>query len=1456
MSYINLQQSPQPGVHRLMFRGDALEITLETDHNQTKNAKALLHTNVGFASLRRKEIIAQVEEGAPIIAADWHDIPMEMIRPGIYAIRLALNEVGHFEAKCCIILENSEEPIFVDGDQIHINVEPDDYCCANSVYCAFPRQFGVNKAKKTSIQTHTQSFVLEMLDHEKYTVIPPSGTFRDLIKELDFIIGTLRCQNIQLLPINPTPTTYARMGRYGSPYAALDFTAIDPALAEFDKSATPVDQFIELVDAIHYRNARLFLDIAINHTGWASKIHEMHPEWLVRNPDGSIHSPGAWGTVWEDLTELDHNKVELWRYLADVFLTWCQRGVDGFRCDAGYMIPYNAWLYIIARVRESYPDTLFLLEGLGGDPAITLKLLNQANMNWAYSELFQNFSRQAIEGYISYSNRVSRTDGTLIHFAETHDNLRLAATSPTWSKMRTALAALTSPNGAFAFTNGVEWFATEKIDVHSASALNWGAEENQVAYIRRLNIIIESHSAFHPESDLRFIDSQTQDAVLFLRTDRDNKNPLLCCININCQHPVMVTWRKSNVHFSTEKWYDLISGDEVIPSNSQGATVSLTLKQGEVLCLTDTPEMLKEIITLDHITACVKCTTIERAVRQTLSAVLLDMWCWHTKSNTLPFDYNIDSEAEKLYDDVPEYLSGLFSKDELPRVTYWRWPSDQNRQVMIPPDHLLVISAPMPFRVALCTPDGKIWRQYDAFPSSNEVYFAIFTPVETPDVHMPFILRMFTTQHEHSQRLEAPLLYLANHLHACPLQFSNEKLRQNSNTVLLTNGKGAMCRPCVAWGEVKDRYNALLAANLNPNYPEDRHIMFTRLRIKVIYQARTEVIRLDLTRHFTINEFNEPIWEFLVPVGKGKLMRLQMRISMIQGKNECRIYIRRPPPLEGNESFDFTKNAVKIFLYPDLEDRNFHQETKAYAGPEANWPSLISTSNNDSILNFSPTLDRHLRLGINRGKFIRQQRWFYNLWHATEASRGLESTSDLWSPGYFETELDPHSEIVVTAQILINRPQMDAPLEFTPIIPPNTDPTSYQPWSHHPASHIKEILLHDMRAFVVDRDEWKTVIAGYPWFLDWGRDTLICVRGLISADFRQEVRAILLQFAKFADRGTLPNIIHGSNVSNRDTSDAPLWLFVSLNDYINETHDEAILDVKLQGEKTLKTILLEIAQGYLAGTPNGIKVDQASNLVYSPSHFTWMDTNYPAGTPRCGYPIEIQALWFSAQRFLFKITQDSTWEKLATQTQKSVIDLFTLPNGSLSDCLNAERMDIEAKDAIRTDHNRPNQLFTITLGLITDPLQARAILRMSAKLLIPGAIRSLHSEVVKIPIPVYYNGHPLNDMFNPYWGHYEGPEDTRRKPAYHNGTAWTWIFPSYAEALMMTYGKSALPTASAILSSITEILDVGSVGHVPEVIDGDYPHAQRGCDAQAWGATEYYRVINKISKYKDASYPF
>jgi glycogen debranching enzyme len=148
----------------------------------------------------------------------------------------------------------------------------------------------------------------------------------------------------------------------------------------------------------------------------------------------------------------------------------------------------------------------------------------------------------------------------------------------------------------------------------------------------------------------------------------------------------------------------------------------------------------------------------------------------------------------------------------------------------------------------------------------------------------------------------------------------------------------------------------------------------------------------------------------------------------------------------------------------------------------------------------------------------------------------------------------------------------------------------------------------------------------------------------------------------------------------------------------------------------------------------------------------------------------------------------------------------------------------------------------VTLGAVSDKALCRKIVTACEELLIPGGIRSLADREVRYPLPIVHSGNAVNNPIHPYQGKYEGDEDTKRKPAYHNGTAWTWVFPSFSEAWFSVYGNEGKETALALLACSSRQLNHGCIGHIPEILDGDYPHLQRGCDAQAWGASELLRV--------------
>ncbi|HVV72394.1 MAG TPA: amylo-alpha-1,6-glucosidase, partial [Verrucomicrobiae bacterium] len=237
-----------------------------------------------------------------------------------------------------------------------------------------------------------------------------------------------------------------------------------------------------------------------------------------------------------------------------------------------------------------------------------------------------------------------------------------------------------------------------------------------------------------------------------------------------------------------------------------------------------------------------------------------------------------------------------------------------------------------------------------------------------------------------------------------------------------------------------------------------------------------------------------------------------------------------------------------------------------------------------------------------------------------------------------------------------------------------------------------------------------------------------------------------------------------------------------------------------------------------------------------------------ACSPREGYPVEIQALWIRLLQQLARIGSPAKrdyWRSLGEQALASLQKLFWLEErGYFVDVLLGPARQ-PAAQATPDDALRSNFLLLISLGLITGEQARRGVETAGRFLVVPGALRSLAPLPVTVPLRNSApDGRLLNDPRNPYWGRYEGDEDTRRKPAYHNGTAWTWTFPAFCESLALAwnFAPEARAAARAYLGSMARLMSEGCLGQLPEVLDGDAPHGQRGCDAQAWGATEALRV--------------
>ena len=1426
--------SPAPGSRLQRFIGDRIRFTLADSAGRppAKGWQARLRTNLGRAALLQQEVLEAHTRVLPLAGASWRDLAMQQDDHG-WSLELPLVEVGYFKAKA-YLLDPKGWQHWPEGADFGISVHPDCYRTANTIYCAFPRMFGATKSAKSTRDEKLINAV-KPLDEAGYAVIPPSGKLRDVTAESAHILHTLGCRILHLLPIHPTPTTYARFGRYGSPYAAEDLTAIDPALVVFDKRTTGVEQFQELTYAIHSGGAQVFLDIVINHTGWGSILQENHPEWFLRNPDGSFASPGAWGVTWEDLVELKHQHVALWDNLSEMFLTWCRRGVDGFRCDAGYKVPVAAWQYIVARVRQEYPETIFLLEGLGGAWEATEALLTDGGMQWAYSELFQNFSGPQVSHYLDHSFLQSERVGLLVHYSETHDNERLAARGRAWSLLRNRLCALASNSGGFGFTCGVEWLAAEKIVVHGSSGMAWNSPENLVPELAKLNHLLAEHPCFFDGAAIKRV-SPTESPVLALwRESEERKDFVLVLVNTDVDAPRTLTLKARGlpVEGNLSAWAELL-GQALPPFKSSSAEETwVTVPPGGAFCLSPSPKPAG--LSGDEY----------RRVRARAA------WALTAMRQVIPTesigDVNWRELAAKVEQSPARFLANIGRRESdesslgYPAVVTWSLP-DVNRELLVPPGHWLLLEDSAPFRASLQCDDGDPNINVQSVPVGKG-HIASFPPRHKP-ADGKLIMERYASANQH---VEASLRFLSSG--PGPDSLLNVKtLPQDrlfpSDLVLLTNGRGAMARLCVDFGSIRSKYDCVLGANLHPTLPVDRHVLAKRIRLWV--NADGFISPLDFRNLVHFAPGPPASWSFVANAGDGRTVEIDVIADMLEGRNTTVFHFIRPGAAQAKGKQLPPNAEVRLTARLDLEDRNFHSQTKYNGGADYHFSTnthVLAEGPNEQKVGFvfTPATDRQLRVFANAGIYHPQPEWSYNIAHPIEQNRGQEGSGDAYSSGWFDLPLPKGATVTLVATAELEEPDAQA------VESSRSRVYTSQFKAPFPADDkFGQHLLRAVRAYVVRRGNGQTVIAGYPWFLDWGRDTFICARGLLAAGMHEEVKQILLTFARFEKDGTLPNTIFGEDASNRDTSDAPLWFGVVCEELAPAIG--SLYRLNPSSGRTVGDVLESIALNYIRGTPNGIRMDPESALIWSPSHFTWMDTNYPAGTPREGYPVEIQALWIRLLRQLGNIAERnarSGWQELAERALNSLEKLYWREElGWYADVLNA-RQGQSAAQAVVDDGLRCNCLLLIGLGLVRDERARRCVEAASRYLLVPGALRSLAPLPSSIPRPVVGNGgQVLNDPRKPYWGRYEGDEDTRRKPAYHNGTAWGWFFPVFCEALARAwdFSSESLLAARAYMGSLSRVMSHGCIGQLPEIMDGDAPHTLRGCDAQAWSVTEALRV--------------
>ncbi|MCY7374472.1 MAG: hypothetical protein LH472_00665, partial [Pyrinomonadaceae bacterium] len=361
--------------------------------------------------------------------------------------------------------------------------------------------------------------------------------------------------------------------------------------------------------------------------------------------------------------------------------------------------------------------------------------------------------------------------------------------------------------------------------------------------------------------------------------------------------------------------------------------------------------------------------------------------------------------------------------------------------------------------------------------------------------------------------------------------------------------------------------------------------------------------------------------------------------------------------------------------------------------------------------------------------------------------------------------------------------------------------------------------------FIVSRGAGKTIIAGYPWFSDWGRDTMIALNGLTLATNRAEIaRQILLEFSRHISQGMLPNRFpDAGDEPEYNNVDATLWYFEAIRAYVEKTKDYDFVRKKLY-EK-----LVNIIVWHVQGTRFQIKVDEADGLLDAGEagvQLTWMDAKIGdlVVTPRTGKAVEIQALWYNALCVMADfagIFGDWTDEqKYLELAEKAKVNFNRIFWNETENCL-FDVIDGENRDA----SVRPNQIFAISLPhrILDDEEKSRQVVeKVETELLTPVGLRSLSPKDSRY-CPIYI-GSPFE-----------------RDSSYHQGTVWAWLIGGFVDAHRKVFPENKT-RVEEILNGFKTHLDEAGGGQISEIFDADAPHNPRGCPAQAWSVAEVLRI--------------
>jgi len=508
---------------------------------------------------------------------------------------------------------------------------------------------------------------------------------------------------------------------------------------------------------------------------------------------------------------------------------------------------------------------------------------------------------------------------------------------------------------------------------------------------------------------------------------------------------------------------------------------------------------------------------------------------------------------------------------------------------------------------------------------------------------------------------------------------------------------------------------------------------------------------------------------------------------------------------------------VVLRARPFLSGRDYH--SMHHENPSFRFEA----SKNDAMVQFQSYGGIPDVVSRSNGDYRHAPEWYRQFLYAAESERGLDDTEDLASPGEFSWPLSAPGEQAVW--ILMAGSAQSETLSADEVVRLATDMRVAE--RRRRQAHATA-LDRAADSYLVRRGSGKTIVAGYPWFTDWGRDTFIAIRGLCLATGRlADARDILVEWAGAVSEGMLPNRFpdHGE-APEFNSVDASLWYVIAVHELIQLDRGRTKLLTPHQ-RQTLEIAVTQIVDGYAGGTRFGIRMDDDGLLAAGVAgvQLTWMDARVGDRviTPRIGKPVEIQALWLNALRIASDL--NPKWCEPFERGRRSFLERFwSNDHGCLADVV-----DVDHVRNTRDDTFRPNQILAVgglPVTLLDDDKSRRVVEAVEARLLTPIGLRSLA------------RGEPG------YAPRYEG-DSAARDAVYHQGTVWPWLMGPFVDAWVRVRGNTSEARAEArhrFIEPLLAHLRSTGLGHISEIADAEAPFTPKGCPFQAWSLGELLRL--------------